>query len=223
MRKVIVSAAVVAILAGIVSFVGTARGQAPKSNSELAHKVGLIDMAYVFKEYEKFTMLRTELQEEIKQSDQQARAKAEQIKKLQEELNSGTLKDNSPEYRAQEKQLAKAASEFEAFRKVAQRDFLRRESQIYKTIYLEVTDAVRKYADYYKYTLIIRFNREGLETAENPQDVIKSMNRQVVYHRSEDDITESVLDFLNREYKKSAGAKPARAAGRNRPNGARRN
>ncbi|HEY4261494.1 MAG TPA: OmpH family outer membrane protein, partial [Schlesneria sp.] len=65
--------------------------------------------------------------------------------------------------------------------------------------YNETSEAVKKYADFYKYTLVIRFNREDLDT-ENPQNLLQGMNRQVVYHRGEDDITVSVLDYLNRRY-----------------------
>ena len=51
----------------------------------------------------------------------------------------------------------------------------------------------------HKYTLVIRFNREELDT-ENPQNLLQGMNRQVVYHKPEDDITVSVLDYLNRKF-----------------------
>lgn len=223
MKKLIVSTAAIAILGGIVGFEGTARGQSARPSSEVDHKVGLIDMAHVFKEYKKFEVLREDLKAEIQQSDDQAKTKAQGIKNLQEQMR--LLKEGSPKYLEAEKELAGAASKFEAFRKVAQRNFLRRESKIYKTIYLEVTDAVQKYAGYYKYTLVLRFNREGLDNAANPQDVIKSMNRQVVYFQSDNDITESILEFLNREYDKSAsGAPRTRTSSRNRPaNGTRRN
>jgi len=48
------------------------------------------------------------------------------------------------------------------------------------------------------------------------------MNRQVVYHRGEDDITVSVLDYLNRRYTPApagnggATAKPPRTATNNK-------
>ena len=228
MKRFIVSATAIAIVGGFATFVETARAQSPqtpKPKAEIVHKVGLIDMAHVFKNYKKFNVLRDDLKAEITESDQQAQAKAEQIKKLQEEMK--TLKEGSPDFLAREQQLAKLTSEFETFRKVAQRDFLRKESQIYKTIYLEVTDAVRKYAEYYKYTLIMRFSREELESADNPQDVIRSMNRNVVYFLPDDDITLSVLDYLNREYDRTAGSAPATRTSNNRasntrPSGAQR-
>lgn len=199
MKKLITSAMVLAIVGCFACFTETASAQGSAQNkAPVVHKVGLIDMAHVFKNYEKFTALREELKAEIQQSDTKAKAMAEQIQAVQKEMQD--FKQGSPEYLAREKQLAQAASDFEAFRKVAQRDFLRKESRIYHTIYMEVTDTVKKYAKIYNYTLIMRFNRESLDT-DDPKKLIQGMNRQVVFHRADDDITLSVLDYLNRNYK----------------------
>lgn len=215
MRKLITSVTVIAIAGCLACFTETASAQAPGGAKPVEHKVGLIDMAHVFKNYEKFTALREELKAEIQKSDGQAKAMAERIQGIQKEMQD--FKQGSPEYLAREKQLAQAASDFEAFRKVAQRDFLRKESRIYHTIYMEVTDTVKKYAKIYNYTLIMRFNRENLDT-DDPKKLIQGMNRQVVYHRADDDITLSVLDYLNRSYKPKAspagGNAPTRSTSR---------
>jgi outer membrane protein len=174
-------------------------------------RVGLIDMAHVFKNYEKFKALRDDLKNEITSSDNQAKAMATRIKTVQDQLK--TFNEGSPEYLEKEKELAKSASDFEAFRKVAQRDFLRKEAEIYKTVYLEVADAVKLYAQHYKYAVILRFNREDIQTSSNPEEVLQSMNRQVVYFYAKDDITESVLQYLNKKYATTGGtaAKPGAA------------
>ena len=72
---------------------------------------------------------------------------------------------------------------------------------------MEVADAVRKYSNHYKYTLVLRFNREDLNP-EDPQGLIQGMNRQVVFHRPEDDMTDSVLSYLNGKF--DEGAAPAK-------------
>ena len=50
--------------------------------------------------------------------------------------------------------------------------------------------------------------------ADNPQAIIQSMNRQVVYYRGEDDLTDPILGYLNGKYGKSGdpAAKPRAAA-----------
>ncbi len=225
MKRLIVSAAAVALLAGLLSKAWTqnpsARSGGARPAATSGAKVGLIDMAYVFKNYSKFEALREDLKAEMQRSDEKARAMAQNIRKLQEELKQ--FQDGSPEYVAREKQLTELTADFEAFRKTTQRDLLRKESQIYKTIYLEVADAVSKYAYHFNYSLIIRFDREGLEDAVNPQDVLQKMQRQVVYHRSEDDITLSVLNYLNDRYKQTAGATGAGGRTSRRPSGSSTN
>ena len=170
------------------------------------HQVGLIDMAHVFKEYEKFKALSDALRAEVETSEGQAKAALQELQQLQAQLTGGTLKEGTPEYTAIEQKIVQGSTELETFRKVKQREFLRKEADVYRTVYLEVQSAVEKYARYYKYTLVMRFNRDDVESAENPQEILQSMNRPVVYHRGEDDLTDPILNFLNNEYRKTAPA-----------------
>lgn len=207
MKKLISLSIVAAICAGFAtSACGQNSSAAPAPSADTPHKVGLIDMARVFKEYKKFENLREDLKSEIAQSDEQAKAMATELQKLQEEMK--TFEQGKPEYNSLEKQLAEKASKFEAFRKVAQRDFLRKESQIYKTVYLEVVDVVKKYSEIYHYTLILRFNSEKIEGSD-PQKLIQGLNRQVIFHRPDDNITDSVITYLNRNYPGAQAAQPA--------------
>ena len=210
MKRNIISASAIAVLAALLGLPGVARSQNTGSPQAASTKIGLIDMAHVFKNYEKFKNLREDLKAEIEQSDQKAKGMARQLQALQVEMKK--FKEGTPGYLTREKKLTQLASEFQTFRKVEQRKFLRREAEIYKTVYLEVTDAVRKYAEYFQYALVIRFNSRGLETVANPAEVIKSMNRQVVYHRNENNITRPVLDYLNRSYSKSRKSPRPRSA-----------
>ncbi|REJ91966.1 MAG: OmpH family outer membrane protein [Planctomycetota bacterium] len=208
-KKLIVCLAAAAVVVGTLITAREGAGQDNKPQSQSAktpHQIGLIDMAHVFKEYEKFKALSDSLRAEVESSDAEAKAMVEVMQQLQAELTSGTLTEGSPEYSAKEQQLLQKQAELESFRKMKQRDFLRAEADIYKTVYLEVQDAVTKYAEYYNYTLIMRFNRAKVEDAENPQEIIQSMNRPVVFHRSKDDLTDPILGFLNSNYRKTAGA-----------------
>lgn len=210
MNKYVLSASAVALVTAVLSFPGQAFSQgagttaapaAPAAN--VPHKIALIDMAYVFKNYEKFSRLREDLKAEIQVSEEEAKSRATGLQEMQAKLK--TFAEASPEFNAAEQQLAKSSAEFEAFRRAAQRDFLKKESQIYHTVYLDVTDAVSKYAKYYKYNLVLRFNREELDT-ENAQKLIEGMNRQVVHFEPENDITLSVTDYLNKKFSQTASA-----------------
>jgi Skp family chaperone for outer membrane proteins len=211
-NKYLLSAAAVAILAGVASFQAGQGAFAQNQPAAAAgapavpHRIGLIDMAYVFKNYKKFEALRESLKSEIEQADREAKAKATQVQKLQEDLKSSPFKPGSPEYNKLEADLTQLVAEFETFRKSSQREFLQKEANIYKTIYLEVTDTARLAAEGYKFDLVLRFNRETIQEASDPKEILNSMNHQVIYHQQKNDITLSVLNYLNDRYSPGAGS-----------------
>lgn len=223
MKKLYVCLTAAAMVAGAWLQLSEVHAQdKPAAAAASPHQVGLIDMAHVFKEYDKFKALSAALRAEVETSETQAKAALQELQQLQAQLSGGTLKEGTPEYTAIEQKIVQGSTELETFRKVKQREFLRKEADIYRTVYLEVQGAVEKYARYYKYTLVMRFNRGTVENAENPQEILQSMNRPVVYHRGEDDLTDPILNFLNGEYKKTAGATAAPAANATAPaNGSR--
>jgi outer membrane protein len=212
-KKLIVCSAAAVIAAGLFISTRDSLGQAGAAPKPAAHQVGLIDMAHVFKNYEKFKTSTTALQEQIKTADEQAKKEIDKIKLIQDKM--GGLTQGSPDYAALEQQLIAATTKLEAFKKTSQLNFLRAEADIYKTVYLEVQNAVQQYAGVYKYTLIMRFNRNPVDEAENPQQIIQSMNRQVVYYRGEDDLTDPILNYLNDKYAKSGGSAAPKPAARN--------
>lgn len=213
MKKLIVSASVVALFAGVLVLTTDAFSQqkgesaAPAAAASIPHKVGLIDMAFVFKNYKKFEAMREDLKAEIAESEEKAKQMQKDNADLQAQLK--TYMEGSPEYTKVEKQLVQKAADFENFRRQMSREFLKKESKIYLQVYNEVSNMVEKYALHFKYTLIMRFNREDLDT-ENPQALLQGMNRQVVYYRADDDITQPVLESLNKRYSpEPAGAQKA--------------
>lgn len=207
MKKAILSASALAMLLGCTFSVMNAWGQneaaAPASKNA---NIALIDMAEVFNKYEKFAVMRDALKTEIEKTDLEAQQMGKEIQGLQARMKE--VKQGSADYVAMESELTRLTTEFETFRKVKQREFMRQEAQLFHTTYSEVTELVAKYAEYSKYTMVLRFNREELSTAD-PQQLIQGMNRQVVYFRPSDDITDQVISYLNRNYEKEAGgAKP---------------
>lgn len=179
--------------------------------AESAHKVGLIDMAEVFQGYKKFEELRNQLQAEIDQSDAEAKVMIEKLQKLQTEVQEKKFTPGSPQFEQAEKQLLDGKAAFESFRAATQRKLARRESEMFKVIYSDTTMAVELYAKHAKYTVVMRFDRKGIDENTPPAEAVQRMNKQVVYFRPSDDITDVVLGYLNKEYEKSAGSSPKAA------------
>jgi len=199
---------ILACLAALLPPSAQAQSAPEQTLPELKHQVGLIDLAYIFKNSHKFVAQTESLQQEIEKTDREAKSIVDRIRQLQTQLSSESLPANGPEFAKIEEQLAKAKSELETFKRISQQSFLRKEAEIYKTVYLDVEDAVRRYATYYKYTLVLRFDRADVGSSQDPREVMNGMNRQIVHYRSQDDITEPILKFLNGEWEKQGGTKP---------------
>jgi outer membrane protein len=167
-------------------------------------RVGLVDMAEVFAGYEKFKDMREELAAEIEKSDAEAKVMVERMQKMQQEMTEQQLAPGSAQYEKAEKDLLNEKGQFEAFRAATQRKLARRESEMFKVIYSDTTSMVKKYAEYANYTVVVRFDRKGIDENTAPNEAVQRMNKQVVYHRTEDDITDVVLQTLNKQYKGSA-------------------
>ena len=163
-------------------------------------KVGLIDMAEVFKEFKKFTALREDLKNEMVQMDTAAKPQIQEMQRLQKQLQSGAFASGSPEKSQAEEQLINVSTKLEALRKKSQVDVMRKESEIYKDVYLEIQAAVEKFSKYQGYDMVIRFNSSKLEEQENPQAVLQQMNRNVIYHNPADNITGVIVKYLNKQY-----------------------
>lgn len=214
MRKLILTAVCLVSLVGLSYFLGTASGQAPAQpgGNGAAHRVGLIDMAVVFKEYPKFETLRNDLKAEVEGKEKEAKGMFEQIQEAQKLLKSGTLKAGSPEYLEKERELTHLTADFEAHRKQTQMELARKEAVIYHTINLEVNDMTRRVAKHLGYTLVMRFSREDLNGAD-PQKVAQGLSRQILYYQKEDDITDFVVKYLAKQYQQDAQKAPATTGG----------
>jgi Skp family chaperone for outer membrane proteins len=180
-------------------------------------KIGLVDMARVFKEYKKFEDMRATLKAEMEVALAEAKKIAADAEKVKEELK--LLKQGSAEYIKRESDLAQLSSDFEAKRKVANLQYQRKEAEIFQNIYVDAVDVIKLYAEHFDYSMVMRFNSADLDKS-NPTSVVNGLNKLVIYHRPQDDITDAVIDYLNRKYTPTKPAVP-RAATQPKPGPAR--
>lgn len=196
MKKYILS-----MLAMTVMFAaGTAQAQTAPTTG---HRTGLIDMAFVFEKYEKFAALRDTLKTEMDQTDAEAKQMVERLQKMQQEI--AKYDAGGAQYEQAEKQILNEKGKLDGFVGAAKRRFGRREADMLKIVYTDVTNAVKLYADYAKFDHVIRFNRKGMADTTNPQEAIQTMNKTFIYWKAENDITDKVLGYLNQQYAKNAG------------------
>ncbi|MDA1162019.1 MAG: OmpH family outer membrane protein [Planctomycetota bacterium] len=196
--KKIVSVIALACCIGLTAPVmGQAQTTAAPAAAAIPVKIGLVDMAEVFKKYNKFEDMRAALKAEMEIALAEAKKIAADAEKVKEELK--LLKQGTPEYIKRESDLAQLSSDFEAKRKLANLNYQRKEADIFQSIYVDATAVVKLYAEHFKFTMVMRFNSAELDKAD-PTSVVNGLNKLVIYHRPQDDITEAVIDYLNRRY-----------------------
>lgn len=210
MRKLLLAAAGLACLASVSYRIATADN--PSAPADLTHKIGLIDMGYVFNEYDKHKMLREEWLVEAQEAEAKIKQMAASLQSTQQQLKQ--LKSDSPEFADKEKKLAELSTKYSTEQTMMNRDLQKKQAKMVHTVYQEVQDAVGRLARHNGYTLVLRFSREELSTSD-PKKLAESLNQQVVYHRNGDDMTDYVLDMLQKKYEKSKPVAGAPAAKKN--------
>ena len=189
---------------------------AQDANSASApHKIALIDISKVLKNYKKVDALRADIKAEIAKSEPHRTSIGKKLETLKKRLGSGSLEPGSAKAAELEQQADSLKAELVVFNKNERKRILRREAQLLKTIHGEIKGVVKRAADAWGYTLVLRFNSSSTE-ATTPNSVVGELQRQVVYHRAEDDITKPVIEFLNKQFLKQSpaprtGAQPAGA------------
>jgi Skp family chaperone for outer membrane proteins len=205
-RKLILTATGFLFLAGGSYFLSATRG-APKDPAEdVQHRVGLIDIGHIFQNYDKVKYLNEELDAEFKLEAEKFKAKMKKGQDLQEEIKS--FKEGTSEFATREAKLLKLAGELEAEKKQQGLRYQREKAKLLHQAYLEVYDAVERFCEKYKFTVVIKFNRIDLNTTD-PQKINALLNQSVMYHKNRDDLTDGVLKYLNEKYLSTAeGQKP---------------
>jgi Skp family chaperone for outer membrane proteins len=161
-------------------------------------KVALVDMARVFKSYNRLKDQRDKLKDEFAANEMLARTlsrEAASLKLQRDEAKKAKDFDKADEL---ERKMTRADDELEKFRRDAQKSMLRKESEIYRETYVEVSEAVKKLCLERQVGIALRFS--GNEPAPDPTDsqaILTWMNRQVVYYDDALDLTDEVIKRLN--------------------------
>jgi len=192
----------VALAAGAIAcFVNSAAAQAPPAS------VAIIDMTYIFENHPGFQSRRNALRGQVEQAEIEVKGRQEEIKKLVDRLND--FSPGTPEYKQLEEDITKRDADLKVKVQLSKKDFLLHEAKMYFTVYQEIADETRMYAERAGIQLVLRFNGDQIDT-NNPQEVLKELNKAVVYSNPSIDITPIVLEQIKRRQSAPAATTGAR-------------
>ena len=170
----LVRSLVVAVLATVAGSTAVAQ------EGESAGLVAVLDVARVFKENPEFdTAMKTIRQEadglkaQITQQQEAIKAEAQQLGQYE----PGSAERNEMEATLEQKQTA-----LRTRARQAEADLLNREAGVYFATYQQMQSVVGQIAGQHGISLVLRFDSEEIDPANRAQ-VIKGVNRPVVFHR----------------------------------------
>ncbi len=218
---VVSSRAIVAVglgLAGLGLMVGPTHGQQDNSVHRTASGsatvaspapkapppalVGWVDMAAVFKGYEKVKAQSEEFKAAVSVRQKELMkytADAQQESEMLAKMTPGSV-----DFKKHEDKITQLKAQYEAGREQAEREFTLREAEMLSSLYKDISSMVGRVAQYRGFTFVVRVNNEPI-TGANPNAAMMAIERDVIYADPSLEITKDVVFNLNREYKAAGG------------------
>ena len=158
--------------------------------------VALLDLAYVFKNHARFKARMSDMKADTQRVEAWVKKEREAIRKIADGLKD--FRTGTQEYKQLEQQLAKRQADLQVQFRLQQKDFLQQEAKIYHDVYSEILQQVEYMARQHGYVMVLRFNGESVNR-DNPEDVLRNINKSVIWFDNRRDITGLVLEQLNKQ------------------------
>jgi len=171
-------------------------GVAGSSSKSL--KVGVVDLNSVFEKYEKRKMFDAQLKEQEKQYQKIVNDKKKELVSLSEKIQ---LLDLGSEARKKDEEtFEKKNMELESYAKFAEKSLMKKYKDYFESLYTEVCKEVEDIGRREQYDLIIKKEEPELQSGGISELQFKVGIKTVLYHSDAVNITNQVIDNLNKKY-----------------------
>lgn len=186
-----------AALAATVLTVGltdsTALAQ-PGAQPQAPGGIALLDVSRVFKEHARFNAQMNAMKAEVQAAETQMKASADVLQQDMERLKE--LDPASQAYKTLEASVATKRAQMQVDVQLQRKDFLQKEAKIYHMVYREVQQEVQYFASRYNLSAVLRFSNNEANVNQ-PDEVLRDINKSVVWFAPQLDITNDILKALN--------------------------
>jgi len=178
----------------------TSRAQTPAA---VPMRIAVVDVSKVFNEYQQTKDLNSQFDQRRKEIEAEAEKRREAINQKKLELDA--FPPDSPDYLARHKELLRLQIELDVYLRVVEAD-LRRERKVWmEQTYKQITEAVARLAKQRGYALVLTYEELDTDVADEGALRQQIMLRKVIYADPRVDLTQPVLEELNRQYKRKGG------------------
>jgi Skp family chaperone for outer membrane proteins len=169
--------------------------QAPAAPSAAGSRLALLDVSRIFKSHQRFKGMMDDMKADVERAEAQVKAERENIGQLADRLQE--FHKGTPEYKQMEEDLAKRQAELAVRVNLQKNEFLQREAKIYNSVYQEILQATDYFCKQNRIDMVLRFNSDQVDV-ERPDSVLAFINKPVVWYDRGLDITDAILQDLNR-------------------------
>ncbi|MDX1962815.1 MAG: OmpH family outer membrane protein [Pirellulales bacterium] len=159
------------------------------------HNIAVIDVSVIFKDHVRFKQAIEQMKTEVEQVENSLKADYENMKKMAEQIKA--MNPGSPEFKKLETDFAKADLDFKFKRAQSSKDFAEREGKLYYAIYLEIDQVVKEIAIRNNIALVLRHHSDKIDSNDRTE-ILRGISKPIVYVNPALDITQHVLNVLNR-------------------------
>jgi Skp family chaperone for outer membrane proteins len=157
--------------------------------------IALIDIGVIFKGHELFKQRMGDLQGDMERAEKRMKTEADSLKALREKLNS--YHAGTPDYNDLEAKIAKDSAELNVRYQLQKKEFAKIEAKIYYGVYQEIQQEVNAFAQANGIAAVLKFSSEPSDP-EQPDQVLRDLNKPVIWWSRNMDITPVILQTLNR-------------------------
>lgn len=164
-------------------------------------KIGVVDLNIVFEKYEKRKQYDADLREEEKSYQTKINDKKKELVGLKDKIQLLDL--GSKDRKKYEEEFERKNIELESYAKVAEKSLMRTYKESFERLYSEVLREIEAIGKQNRYDLIIKKEDAELQSGGISEMQFKVGIKTVLYHSDGVDITNHVIDLLNKKYSKA--------------------
>jgi Skp family chaperone for outer membrane proteins len=187
------------LIAGLAVYTATAQGPArPVAGAPTgAHRIAVVDIGYIFKMHAGFKAKKADLESQMKLASDRLKQEQEALRKMMQDLQNSP--PGTEEYKQREEEIARRNADLQIRFQLQDKEFARKEATIYHTVYKEIEQEVQYLASQSGLDAVLRFNGDTVDP-DQPAQVMRNVNKLVVWFNEGLDVTPEILRRLNVRY-----------------------
>ncbi len=172
---------------------GSAGRAAPLPGLQMA----LIDVGKIIKDDPTFKQAMADLDQQRQDAETRFKKAAERIRADQDTLKALTA--GSRDYEDRERKLIQAQTEFKVNYEMQRKEFIKEETKIVYAAHQRIYRIVEAYAEQNGTAVVLKFNSDQPTDLEKTDDLVRDLQKPVLFYHPSLDITPIILDALKRQ------------------------